>query len=150
MGSPTVFRSKVDRWFILILVAIPGSPIAYEWINRGVGTPLTALWVALAVWAFIMVALIPTRYVIEGRTVSIKCGLAGWENCSFSVDDVQSVRPTHNPLSSPALSLDRLRVDVRFFGPVLISPKDKAGFLHALAGLNPQLHLLDGALVREA
>ena len=145
-----MFRSKVDWWFILILVAIPGSTIAYEWIKRGAGTPPTAFWIALAVLGFIVVALIPIRYVIEGRTVSIKCGFIGWEYGSFSVDDVQSVRPTHNPLSSPALSLDRLRVDVGFFGPFLISPKDKSGFLQAIANLNPQLHPLDGALVREA
>ena len=150
METPTVFRSKVDWWFILILVAIPGSPIAYEWMKRGVGAPSAPFWLSLAVAAFVVVALIPIRYVIEGRTVSIKCGLVGWEYGSFSVDDVQSVRPTHNPLSSPALSLDRLRVEVGFFGPVLISPKDKAGFLKAIANLNPQLHLLDGAIVREA
>src|SRR4029450_9429711 len=37
--------------------------------------------------------------------------------------------PIRNPLSSPALSLDRLRIEVRGARPVLISPADRAAFL---------------------
>ena len=50
--------------------------------------------------------------------------------------------PTRNPLSSPALSLDRLRVTHRASSGergLLISPADTAGFLAALAEHCPQL-----------
>ncbi|MFQ5610075.1 MAG: PH domain-containing protein [Woeseiaceae bacterium] len=43
------------------------------------------------------------------------------------------MQPTRNPLSSPALSLDRLKIT---YGPknrkVLVSPADKESFVQAL------------------
>lgn len=152
MSSPDVFRSKVDWWLILLILVIPGWPIAKEWTERGTGYPSHSFWLLMAVLAavlaFLMIVLIPIRYVIEGRTVSVQFGLIGWEFTAFSVDDVQSIRPTHNPLASAALSLDRLNVDLGYRGNILISPKDKAGFLRAVESLNPQLHPLNGSLIR--
>src|SRR5688500_19832473 len=104
------FRSKVDWWLVLLVLAVPGWQIAADWARRRGGHPPASLWVMLALFALMGVALVPTRYVIEGRTVSIQCGLIAWEYTSFPVEDVQSIQPTHNPLASPALSLDRLKV----------------------------------------
>lgn len=49
--------------------------------------------------------------------------------------EISEVRPTHNPLSSPALSLDRLHVQYGpgFLKAVMISPADREGFLEDLA-----------------
>ncbi|HYI92445.1 MAG TPA: PH domain-containing protein, partial [Bryobacteraceae bacterium] len=69
---------------------------------------------------------------------------------AFSVEEVQSVRCTHNPLASPALSLDRLSIQLGFRGNILISPRDKAGFLNALGALDPGLRPVDGSLIRVA
>ena len=53
------------------------------------------------------------------------------------LDQIIEVYPTHNPLSSPALSLDRLRINYkRPSGKtwwVMISPKEKEQFLDDLA-----------------
>ena len=47
---------------------------------------------------------------------------------------IAGVRPTRSALSSPALSLDRLRIDHGAGGrrTVLVSPADRAGFVQAL------------------
>ena len=53
---------------------------------------------------------------------------------------IREVRPTTNPLSAPALSLDRLRIDYEEGGRVrslLVSPKDKEGFLQELRDAVP-------------
>jgi hypothetical protein len=42
------------------------------------------------------------------------------------------VVPTRNPLSSPALSLDRLRIEYGQGRAIMISPADKGPFLRAL------------------
>lgn len=42
--------------------------------------------------------------------------------------------PTRGPLSSPALSLDRLRIEYGKRGVVLISPREKEAFVRALEG----------------
>ncbi|HLT37322.1 MAG TPA: PH domain-containing protein, partial [Enhygromyxa sp.] len=53
--------------------------------------------------------------------------------------EIRRVVPTRSMLSSPALSMDRLHVDAgSSLGP-LISPRDKSGFLDALAAKAPQL-----------
>ncbi len=49
--------------------------------------------------------------------------------------EISEVRPTSNPLSAPALSLDRLRVQFGrgLVGAVFISPVDRDHFLDELA-----------------
>ena len=65
------------------------------------------------------------------------------------LDQIIEVFPTHNPLSSPALSLDRLRVNYKRPSGgkswIMISPKDKDRFLDDLAkaaGLEREEHRL--------
>ncbi len=53
----------------------------------------------------------------------------------ININDITRIEPTHNPLSSPALSLDRLKIYYMKDGrvaTVMISPKDKEGFLNIL------------------
>ena len=45
---------------------------------------------------------------------------------------IHSVTPTRNPLSSPALSLDRLRIEYGDGKWILISPRERERFLEAL------------------
>ena len=143
------FRSKVDWWLVLILVWIPilTSLPQLQRLALG-GSPNSSAWLSLLVVAGVVLALFPTRYVIEGETVSIKCGVIGWECDAFRVQDVQTVEESHDVLAAPALSLDRLRIDLGLRRDIVISPKDKAGFLRALAAIDAQLRPVDGSLVR--
>jgi hypothetical protein len=55
---------------------------------------------------------------------------------------IQAVHPTRSPLSAPALSLDRLRVEYRVNGrqkQIVISPADRAGFYDSLVAAAPGL-----------
>ena len=49
------------------------------------------------------------------------------------VADIIDVTETRNPLSSPALSLDRLRIRYGADKHIMVSPDDKTGFLDAIA-----------------
>jgi hypothetical protein len=140
------FPSKIDWWLVVLVVAVPAWRIVTQWSE--LGSPPAALWVTIAVIVIVGAALVPVRYVIEGRTISVQCGLIGWEFSAFPIEDVQSIRPTHNPLASPALSLDRLKVELGIRNSILISPKDKAGFLRAVSALDPQLRPEGHMLVR--
>ena len=104
----------------------------------------------MAVVGMVFVGFFPMRYVIEGETVSVQCGLIGWECTAFRVQEVRSVRAAYDILASPALSLDRLSVDLGLRGEIMISPKDKAGFIRALESLDPHLRLQNDSLVRDA
>lgn len=131
---------------MLVLLLIPATPVAARW-KQGGEFPAGAFLLAIAVEVVLVVALIPVQYAIEGRTVVIRCGLIRWEYTTFSVDDILSIRPSRNPLSSPALSLDRLKVILASGNDLLISPKEKSGFLRAIEMLRPELRLQDGMLI---
>jgi hypothetical protein len=48
------------------------------------------------------------------------------------IADITSITPTSNPLSSPALSLDRLRIEYGRGHLLMISPRDKEQFVRDL------------------
>jgi hypothetical protein len=146
MDTTAVFRSKVDWWLILILLSIPGAPFAMLWKTSGAFP--SAFWTPILVVTILGAIFFPIRYVFEGETVSVQCGIFRWEHTAFHVNEVRRVRPTHDVLASPALSLDRLSVDLGFRGEVLISPKDKSGFLRALTQLDSGLQLRGGEVIR--
>ncbi|MDO9478112.1 MAG: PH domain-containing protein [Pseudohongiella sp.] len=48
------------------------------------------------------------------------------------IKQITSITPTSSPLSSPALSLDRLRIDYGRGESIMISPKNKEQFIQDL------------------
>jgi len=90
-----------------------------------------------------------TNYEIGPTELIIRSAGFRWR---VPLDSIVDVVPTHNPLSSPACSLDRLRVNyrnrkerIRF---VLISPREKKEFLRDLAEALPGLSFAADRLVQ--
>ena len=136
-----VFGSKIDAWLRLVvaggLVATWLSPVRRVWAGRAIDSldiiaPLLAT--AFIVWVFRT-----TYYVVSADVLIVR---AGPIRRTVPLRLVQRLRATHNPLSSPALSLDRIEVT---YGSkrVLISPQDKRGFVNAVLKLAPTV-LVDG------
>jgi hypothetical protein len=88
-----------------------------------------------------------TDYTIGAEYLFIRSGPFRFR---VPLREIESVRPSRNPLSSPACSLDRLLICWRRGRRrILISPEAKAGFLQALAQHCPHLrfegsHLTQG------
>ncbi|MBV8617826.1 MAG: PH domain-containing protein [Curvibacter sp.] len=121
------FRSGVDAWLaglilaslLLVLVVLWRSPLP-----AALALPILALGCALP-----LSTLLGTHYTLDEDTLLIRSGPMRWR---IAIRDIRAVTPTRSAASSPALSLDRLRID---HGPgrcVLISPADRQGFLDAL------------------
>jgi hypothetical protein len=72
-----------------------------------------------------------TRTRPPGSAVTASCAKGG----RIPLGDIVEVRPTRSPLSSPALSLDRLhiRFGEGFFKAAMISPADRQELLGELA-----------------
>jgi hypothetical protein len=70
---------------------------------------------------------------VAGNTLRVACGPFRWK---VPIDSIEKVEATRSPLSSPALSLDRLRIN---YGKrrIMVSPSDRAGFLRAI-GQDPR------------
>ena len=135
--TPKRFKSKIDRWLLYLLVVV----IVFEVIIMGVvamqvdspGEATILIVAALAIVALIGSMLIGTHYTVEGNTLRVACGLFRWK---IPIDSIDRVEATRSPLSSPALSLDRLRIH---YGKrcIMVSPSDRAGFLKAI-GQDPE------------
>ena len=74
----------------------------------------------------------PMRYGIAEDVIVVRHGVVRQK---VVLRDITEVEPSRSPLSSPALSLDRLNIKFGegFFKSVMVSPKDKSGFLDELA-----------------
>lgn len=125
------FRSKVDWWVRVLLVAAAIPPLVAIIATAIDGSPLRALLfspvllvtVGLPLWL-----VRSTAYTFDGDVLTVRSGPFVWR---VPLRDIRRVTPTRNPLSSPALSLDRLRID---YGTrsLLISPEDGDRFLEEL------------------
>jgi hypothetical protein len=62
-------------------------------------------------------------------------------NIKIDIGVIRKIKETNNPLSSPALSLDRLWIDYGKGAAVMISPKDKEGFIRHILQINPSVEV---------
>ena len=123
------FKSKVDSWIKVLLGAViiveilaigsaafqAGDPRATTaMILLGVAVVGLMIWLTLA-----------TNYVVDRGTLRIVAGPFRWK---VLIDEISSVEATRSPLSSPALSLDRLRIRYGKNRRIMISPADKAAY----------------------
>lgn len=129
------FRSKIDWWLLLIFVVITANIIfkIYQEVHHSsMGTNFSHLIIYSLVIVVIWFPIFSTYYVVENSTLVIKSLVFRWK---INIDDITQIEPTHNPLSSPALSLERFKISYMKNGriaKVMISPKDKEGFLNTL------------------
>lgn len=132
-ASDEQYASAVDRWLIVALFIAPlvsvGALAAAVIAGEGI---LAALLGPLIVAGIYGGLLFPLHYRLGADGLLIRFGLVRQR---IPYEKIRSVGPSHNPLSSPALSLRRLRVDYGsgVFSFVLISPQRRDEFLSALA-----------------
>jgi len=82
---------------------------------------ISAFWVAFVFWLYAA-----TKYEVTGDALIIHAGL---NNRGVTVRSIGSVKDSRIAMASPAFSLDRLEIQYGAGKVILISPKDKAGFL---------------------
>lgn len=140
-----IYATKKDLWIILIIF-LGGLVILIQAgsliVVKGFNHPGTWIICGAAIFYFGILWLLayPVNYEITASTLEIRSGIL--IHYRIPLSSIVRVSPTRNPLSSPAWSLDRLRVDYLKNGKVraiLISPKDKEGFLGQLVKMAPDL-----------
>lgn len=129
------FRSKIDWWLLLIFIVITANIIMkiYEANHHySLASNFPHLIIYSLIIFVIWLPIFNTYYVVENDTLIIKSLVFRWK---ININEITQIEPTHNPLSSPALSLDRLKINYMKDGEVtsvMISPKDKEGFFQAI------------------
>jgi hypothetical protein len=128
-----VYESRVDTWLagVLILGVIAAVTAAVSLIWFVVPPrPLAAAVIGLLGAALPLWVMLSTRYALTDSTLLVSSGPFRWR---VPVQEIRGITPTRSPLSSPALSLDRLRIEYGRGSWLMISPRDKDGFLRELA-----------------
>jgi len=127
-----VYRSKID-WIVsvpalalaLALGLSARMMLAHE---SGAGGPVVAFAVAVSL-GLLLWTILGTSYLLDDERLRVRSGPFSWQ---IALRDIRSVAPTRDPRSSPALSLDRLRIEYGSERALMVSPRDKAGFLRDL------------------
>lgn len=133
-----VYRSKIDLWILVILVVAMGACLyaGYD-LSRGESQtwwPITFTLLAgvvLPLWL-----LVDTLYVIETQRLLVRSGPMRWK---IPLREITGMEPTRSVLSSPALSLDRIRIEYGKGKSIMISPQDKQKFIEAVEAQRSQL-----------
>ncbi len=128
------FRSKIDTWVWLafaisiVAVAVSAAPafLADDVALPFVFATLGACGLAMGLFLWMLLS---TYYVVEEQTLRIQSGPFRWR---LKRDEIRTLSRTRSPLSSPALSLDRIEIRYGARGRVLVSPEDAQGFAAAL------------------
>ena len=128
--STIAFRSKVDVWLAVVIVGIFPA-IATIFVASGSSA---AFWSQLAMWAIPGVMVLgwlywSTTYTLDGSELVVRSSGLTWR---VPLRDIRTIAHTHNPLSSPALSLDRLRIEYGPLRSIMVSPADRERFLEEL------------------
>lgn len=128
----TSYKSKIDAWLVIVLAGAAAVSL-YGGVEAVLADAESGWWV-LAMCLGLGVALplwliLGTGYRLESGRLQVRSGPFRW---NIPVREITGVTPTRNPLSSPALSLDRLRIDYGRGKFVMISPRDRERFLHEI------------------
>ena len=127
------YPSKVDWWLGILLAIAPAMCVVSVAVTVAAGEGMGAALGGAGFLALIYLGLVfPMRYGISDTAIVVRHGVVRQK---IPLKDIAWVRPTRSPLSSPALSLDRLhiRFGEGFFKAAMISPADKQEFLSELA-----------------
>lgn len=126
------FRSKVDVWLALVagaaLLFCMYSAVGDMRSRSAWLLPAALLLVAVGLPAWIFLS---TYYLVAQQKILVKSGPFRWV---IPIESIVGMTPSNSLLSSPALSLDRLRIDYDLNGRkyLLVSPADKEGFRAAV------------------
>ena len=139
MEKKTIFRSRVSMLLLGFTLAI-ALLLPIFVIRKGVGIEASIIVIVATLFPFIIITpmLFRMRYSISKWQLDVPY-YGGIE-----ILDIISIKRSYNPLSSPAASLKRLRIDYRKNGKkgwILISPVREEEFIEMLKNVNPRIQI---------
>ena len=128
------YKSKIDIWLVVLFYVMMLLPTLVALIDM-----FSWIMVALDVLllGFVSITLFNTKYIIDGELLYIKCGFLPKEKCFIS--QIVKIKNTHNIISAPAISLDRIEIRLNNRQQLIISPLDKEEFINNLRAINPNI-----------
>jgi len=127
-----LYRSTIS-WWLILPVALLLITVLIIGLTRGAwAEAIIAILTSLLVLSIFLV----THYRIKDNFLIIRCGVL--YKATIDIKEIQTIKHTNNPLSSPALSLDRIEITYNN-KRVMISPEKTGEFIRQLQKINPQI-----------
>ena len=130
------YRSKISLGiliFIILVFVISGFVIIDLNVKNNFGVAVYVLTILFIVYLFLT-----TNYTIYNQqTLIVKSGFL--MNKKIDINSITKISKTNNPISSPALSLDRIEIFYNKYDSVIISPKNEQEFIQDLQKINSSI-----------
>ena len=128
------YRTKIDWWLGILLggTMVLMLYIVIEPLIHGEGIQL-GMTIVSVITLLIVLPLFFIKYTFYSTHLLISCGIYGKERVEYHL--IRQMKETKNPISSAAMSLDRLQIDYverGYHQTVLISPVRKKDFIERL------------------
>ncbi len=131
------FKSKIGLELV-IPITILLVTVLFVMMNGQVAW--LGICILLGVILFVVHMFSTTDYTVYNNSLTIRCGFI--INKTIDIRQIRKIAETNNPISSPAISLDRLEITYGKSGCILISPKHKKEFIETIVSINPQVDIL--------
>lgn len=129
-----VFRSRISVLLVLLMTAILGGCFVST-LSEGLVFALLAIG---PVVLFIVALMASLRYFIDGNTLYVRT-IPFTRGTAYDLKKLQSISATRTILSSPALSLKRIKLDFGVGMPLVISPAAQDVFIDEIRRINPNV-----------
>jgi len=131
----TTYKSKYEFVLVIplvIILGVFGFIMAYNKIWPG-------LFIMIIIASFVTHMFLTTYYQIEGRALKIKSGFLFSK--TVAIDSIRKITAAKSPLSSSSTSTGRLEINYNKSDTIIISPKDRPGFLDEIKKIKPDIEL---------
>ncbi len=130
------YKSKIGPELAIPLGIVIGVCIVLNLISQR----WFVFFISAGVFGFITHAFLTTSYTIDGNMLIVKSGLM--MNRKFGIDTITKIVESNTIQNGPASSFDRLELYYTKYDCVVISPKDKQGFIESMLDLNPNIDVI--------
>ena len=129
----TTYKSKHELVLImplLVILVVFGFIMAYNKVWFGFS-------VMVIIASFVTHMFLTTYYLIDGRVLKIKSGFLF--NKTVAINSIKKIAETRSPFNASAISGNRIEIKYNKADSIIISPKDKSGFVSELKKINPDI-----------
>ena len=127
------FKSKVGWWYHLVLLIMAASTV----VSFIKGNSISIVFMLLGSLLCIHILLTTWYKITADGELIVHCSI--FPEKHVRIEELTAVEPTVLPVSSYALSLDRLIIYKGDKQWLLVSPNDKKAFLKCLRIYNPEI-----------
>ena len=130
------YKSKVDLWLLFIPIII----VVFVTVMAGYNGDFNyVIFINIPIVLIILGLFLNTYYDVTDSMLKIRS--SGFFKLDIPISKIKKISETRSILSSPASSLDRIKITYNKYDTVMISPKNKTEFINKLLEINSSIEV---------